>query len=1106
MHLAQGSWSSFKDAEAAGFFVLRTPLLPFDEFLRWGELQGDASATSDARPLRVPSEELWRNEVEVLRDRLRRIIGRPLIRNALLLASTSLDSAIRYWERDPDSKKGLQVERALVRYFSRMCGRPTPFGLFSGCSVSRATGAENEWCDLRLDAVESYRATIDLDLDFLLCYVAAWNRDSSIRGEARYEPNPTLCDAGQGLHYLETRTSGGKRTLHFVQVPQDDYIKTVIARAEHGATANELVEALCDSRVGSANDRASAQSYVDQLIDNDVLVSNIYPNVTGETPLRNLIAQLDTLPSAGHKVAALRSIDGMLKALGEKATSASAEEYCMFATQLQGILGVEMHISGMLRVDLNKPLVSGQLPPVVINELLAGADVLLRFGRQTLPYARELQAFRDAFSDRFGSAWVPLLNALDEEVGVRFGSSDEAILRLRENGLERALRNQATPESQLSEVDPFLLKKIIEWAGTESRELVIDPAEVPPMGENPRNVPDAFSLTATLIAESISAVREGRFKIYMQYGDGPSGAALLGRFCHSDPKLGNFVRSFLREEECQNADSVYAEIVFAPPGRAVNVLCRPALRQYEIVYYGRSGVSREFQLPVSDLLVTVTKTGQILLKSQRLEKHVIPRLASAHAFRKPDYPAVYRFLCSLQFEKAAGVPSFKWGALNVLDFLPQVRVGRAVLSCARWRLTADEISSLDKKRRYDSFAAAQRIRERRCLPRWIVLAHRDWKLTVDLDNPLSVDSFAHVIRRQSEVFLNEMYPPAEELCCIGPEGHFCHELIVPFIRRKPVPNGASGTKPTPTGEACVARTLPPGSRWNYVKVYGGPVGLDEVLMKLPAILQPAIRDRFVSRWFFVRYSDPHEHLRIRVESPSAELCANVFRLLTSWLSSLVASRRAWKIQFDTYEREIERYGGPECILASEDLFCVDSAAVVKVLHALQNESTDMRWHAALLGVDCLFSDFVPDVAERYTIAEQLREGFRSKLTPDFNSRKHFSEKFRAERKTITGIIDPNANGLDALIPIREIFRERSLDIRPVVETINSLSRRGRQVNVPALLMSYVHMHINRIMIRPRDMHEMMIYDFLCRLYGERVARRVQGCERTPMNGQLPFFD
>jgi hypothetical protein len=39
------------------------------------------------------------------------------------------------WVEFPESKKGLQAERALTRYFMRMTGRSTPFGLFSGCSV-----------------------------------------------------------------------------------------------------------------------------------------------------------------------------------------------------------------------------------------------------------------------------------------------------------------------------------------------------------------------------------------------------------------------------------------------------------------------------------------------------------------------------------------------------------------------------------------------------------------------------------------------------------------------------------------------------------------------------------------------------------------------------------------------------------------------------------------------------------------------------------------------------------------------------------------------------------------------------------------------------------
>src|SRR4051812_10845504 len=81
-------------------------------------------------------------DIERLRVRLREIIARPEIAQALFVASPSLLVGLPYWHENPDSKRGRQAERALVKYFQRMSFRPTPFGLFSGCSIGRVESNE----------------------------------------------------------------------------------------------------------------------------------------------------------------------------------------------------------------------------------------------------------------------------------------------------------------------------------------------------------------------------------------------------------------------------------------------------------------------------------------------------------------------------------------------------------------------------------------------------------------------------------------------------------------------------------------------------------------------------------------------------------------------------------------------------------------------------------------------------------------------------------------------------------------------------------------------------------------------------------------------------
>src|SRR5262245_56022681 len=107
----------------AGFFALRTPLLPFDELTGWsaGLCAAGGADSSTALDTTYSADRL------LLRRRLRDIIKRPEVREALCVASPDLEDRLHVWEKEPESEAGEKIQRALVRYFSRMAGRPTPF-------------------------------------------------------------------------------------------------------------------------------------------------------------------------------------------------------------------------------------------------------------------------------------------------------------------------------------------------------------------------------------------------------------------------------------------------------------------------------------------------------------------------------------------------------------------------------------------------------------------------------------------------------------------------------------------------------------------------------------------------------------------------------------------------------------------------------------------------------------------------------------------------------------------------------------------------------------------------------------------------------------------
>jgi thiopeptide-type bacteriocin biosynthesis protein len=1070
----------------SGFFVLRTPLLPFDELLNWSK--GLAARNVFVSGLDSGAlTEAWTSDIQLLRTRLRDVVDRPEVAHALFIASPSLQNGIAHWRRDPDSKKGMQAERALVRYFERMSSRSTPFGLFSGCSVG-IIDAQKEPIALLLEGRDSYRTACRLDFDYLFALMTRMARDSALAMELPYWPNSSIYRVADRWHYVESRLSGTRRTHHLVSVANDKYLDAALERAQTGATLSELTEAVLKQSTNSDVTDEEATQYSRELIENDVLVSRLSPLLTGQAPLDDLIGQMEALQSGGTIAGRLKLAREQMVGLDKKSLSATETDYRAITSTLQSLPNA-LDLEPSFQLDMFKPVQRVVLGKTVIDEITKGIEILCRLRQTSEP--EELVTFRAAFSARYERAMVPILEALDEDVGVGFGRSGAEPSPLL-TGL-RLGRHAASGRSRLAEPRQYLLKELMQCVRRGDKEMDLNPADLGSGDGDLRLVPDSFSVLATLVAPSVSHLERGEFELHLKGGGGPSGARMLGRFCYADAELETFVREDIRREESNNLEAVYAEIVYLPETKIGNVLCRPLLRGYEIQYLGRSGAPQNRQLPMTDLMIRLDGE-RIVLYSKRLRREVIPRLTSAASFTNPQMAPVYRFLCYLQHQHGSSLPSFSWGYLDTLEFLPRVRTGRVVLSPAKWRLSKEEIKDIAKHSKSALFVAIQELRGRRGLPRWIVFQESDSALTVDLDNALSVDAFVHVLKRSAQATLLEMYPSPDQLCVTSPEGRYAHELILPFRRQRfegPEKPAKREQKPPPILAPSNARRRGPGSEWLYVKLYASGAALDEVLTtSVASVARAACSCGAASRWFFIRYADPQPHLRVRFNGIPDRLRREVFPLASEAFNPLVECGKLWKIQFDTYDREIERYGGLEGITASEDIFFADSEAVVEVLQVLGNDTgLDGRWRIALLGADLLLTDCGFDQVNKKAVLETIRKQFHNEFDIGTSERKRLGDRYRVERKNLEALLAYSPNHSAERELAEPIFSRRSARTRAVVNQLRALAGEGKLfVDLTELVSSYLHMHVNRLIRSSQRAHEVVLYDFLFRLYEAETAR------------------
>jgi thiopeptide-type bacteriocin biosynthesis protein len=282
------------------------------------------------------------------------------------------------------------------------------------------------------------------------------------------------------------------------------------------------------------------------------------------------------------------------------------------------------------------------------------------------------------------------------------------------------------------------------------------------------------------------------------------------------------------------------------------------------------------------------------------------------------------------------------------------------------------------------------------------------------------------------------------------------------------------------------RAFLPGSEWLYFKIYTGVNTADNILRnEIASIVNLLKKQGLIDNWFFIRYSDPHFHLRIRVHLRELKHIGEVMTLLQQYLDPLLNDCQIWKIQIDTYNREMERYDSL-LISDSESLFGIDSEytlLLIKQFSVLKDEN--FRWQISLAMVDALLSDFSYTIEQKSNLLNALSLSFKKEYGfNEFNS-KQFNTKYRENKKKIESILSKKVDTLKA--NLTDIIEQRSLDNKIVANIIiNKINVSSKSLD--ELMSSYIHMMLNRLFRSSNRTHELILYDFMKRYYESCIAK------------------
>lgn len=692
---------------------------------------------------------------EITDAELKEICINPLFQEAVYLASPDLHDELAKWINS--EKENQKLKQTLLKYYSRISTRCTPFGLFSSVGL----GSFDKLM-ITIPISEKIRDT-KLDMHFLVSLAQHFVQLPEIRNKLLFFPNNSIYKVGSRIRYIEYQYSEGKREYIISSAPLSEELQQILNFSKEGKTIRQIAEILIDEKII----QDEALEFVEELINNQVLVSELEPNVSGNDFLDTIITILERR-EIKKEAEILISIKNKLNELDQNINNPIAR-YAEIE-ELIKYFAIEYEPKYLFQTDLyNKAL--SYLPFEWKRQLKKGIRILNKI---TLSQREnEFSKFKRAFSERFETQELPLLYVLDNEIGIGYKQniSSKGIHPYLEDLIFPVLQKNQNKNIELTPVHQILNEKVQEALSDNQFSITLSDEDFKDFEEKWDNLPDTISIMTEIISDN------SQEKLLLKNSTGSSAADLLGRFSSEKSQVQSLTKKITQKEQGLNPDVILAEIIHLPEARIGNVIRRPTLRQYEIPYLAQSLLPAENQIQVEDLYISL-KNDEIVLRSKKLNKKIIPYLTNAHNYYTNTLP-VYHFLSDLYSQNTRSGLYFSWGGLeHIYTFLPRVEYDNIILSKARWKITEKDISSLDvlNSDKEDFLLKLRNWRSKRKTPVWIQWVKFDNTLTINLENYDMAKLFIQAVKSEKSIIIEEfLYNENDE---------FKREFIFPMHKNK----------------------------------------------------------------------------------------------------------------------------------------------------------------------------------------------------------------------------------------------------------------------------------------------------------------------------------
>ncbi|MEO8239241.1 MAG: thiopeptide-type bacteriocin biosynthesis protein [Flavobacterium sp.] len=412
--------------------------------------------------------------------------------------------------------------------------------------------------------------------------------------------------------------------------------------------------------------------------------------------------------------------------------------------------------------------------------------------------------------------------------------------------------------------------------------------------------------TCTVVFEVLFCKETGKEIIYFKHLGEASAINLIARFGHVTDKV---IEDIVNYEKKVNEGKIIAEINMISNSRSINLFAERQYYDYNVAL-NTSGTVNSNSIPLSDIFIRYDGKKFILI-SKKYNKEIIPRVTSA-INHKTSSSEIYKFLNELRSQDGEIYSvyfDFNLYKDTLMQYVPRIYLQDDILlHPAQIMLVHDNWNLKDFKDYLWS------IIKRYSFTSKVTLQDPKGNIIIDLEREDNLVLLFERLKETGKLYVTEFLYDSFVPAVTRDNDNFSHELMVS------VKNTLFENKKTNLNfseDVSEFNNTPILADWLYFELYCNTYAENEILNY---IYDQIISKNKVEQFFFVRYNNPDNHLRVRFKTNSTA----VKKFIISKLEQLKVQNWVIKYQILPYKQELYRYGGMDLMLLTENFFTLDS--------------------------------------------------------------------------------------------------------------------------------------------------------------------------------------